>query len=468
MTSLSETSLLSGAAGQSTGYTIDQSILFNDDDSAYMAKTFSSAGNRRTFTISTWVKRGNLSTNQMIFGPYTSASGSGTYGAFRFPNGNTFDIFDYTNGTNNYYYSSSPTVFRDTNAWYHIVANVDTTRVTASERIRVFINGVRDVGWSGNDDYYPSLNYEGQFNNTLVHEIGRTQANTQKLDAYLAEFHFIDGYAYDSSYFGEFNSSDIWIPIEYTGSYGSNGFKIDGRDSSDLGDDESGNGNDFSTSGLTAADQVLDTPTNNHGVFNNLEKDLRYSTTLSNGNKTISFGSGSTGWSGTRLGLFRSNGKAYAEFKVNQAYSHVNGDGITVFVCDDTSDPVSAGGGTGSAKLEAAYNAIDGSIYDGTSSQGTGTTWNSVNAVIGVYVDFDSGKGWFSKDGTVQTVNGTPNVSNGTNPHFTFTANKTLTVGAGGVHYGTQGIVTIQNHESEWSTTPTGYTPFSTLAEGEA
>ena len=85
-----------------------------------------------------------------------------------------------------------------------------------------------------------------------------------------------------------------------------------------------------------------------------------------------------------------------------------------------------------------------------------------------LYVDFDSGKGWFSKDGTVQTVNGTPNVSNGTNPHFTFTANKTLTEGAGGVHYGTQGKVTIQNHESEWSTTPTGYTPFSTLAEGEA
>jgi hypothetical protein len=466
MTSLSETSLLAGAAGQSTGYTIGQSILFNDDDSAYMAKTFSSAGNRRTFTISTWVKRGNLSTNQMIFGPYTSSSGSGTYGAFRFPNGNTFDIFDYTNGTNNYYYSSSPTLFRDTNAWYHIVANVDTTRVTASERIRVFINGVRDVGWSGNDDYYPSLNYEGQFNNALVHEIGRTQANTQKLDAYLAEFHFLDGYAYDSSYFGEFDSNDIWIPKEYTGSYGSNGFKIDGRDSSDLGDDESGNGNDFSTSGLTAADQVLDSPTNNHGVFNNLEKDLRYTTTLSNGNKTITFPSGSSGYSGTRLGFFRNTGKAYAEFKVGQTYSHTNGDGIAVFVCDDSNDPVSVGGG--GSGYTGSYTALDGIIYDGGSNQGTGTTWNSVGAVIGVYVDFDSGKGWFSKDGTVQTVNGTPNVNNGTNPHFTFTANETLTVGAGGVHYGTVGIVTLQNHEDEWDTTPTGYTPFSTLAESEA
>jgi hypothetical protein len=325
---------------------------------------------------------------------------------------------------------------------------------------------VRDVGWSGNDDYYPSLNYEGQFNNALVHEIGRTQANTQKLDAYLAEFHFLDGYAYDSSYFGEFDSNDIWIPKEYTGSYGSNGFKIDGRDSSDLGDDESGNGNDFSTSGLTAADQVLDSPTNNHGVFNNLEKDLRYTTTLSNGNKTITFPSGSSGYSGTRLGFFRNTGKAYAEFKVGQTYSHTNGDGIAVFVCDDSNDPVSVGGG--GSGYTGSYTALDGIIYDGGSNQGTGTTWNSVGAVIGVYVDFDSGKGWFSKDGTVQTVNGTPNVNNGTNPHFTFTANETLTVGAGGVHYGTVGIVTLQNHEDEWDTTPTGYTPFSTLAESEA
>ena len=180
MTSLSETSLLSGASGQSTGYTIDQSIRFNDDDNAYLAKTFSSAGNRRTFTISTWIKRGNISSNQMIFGPFTSASGSGTYGAFRIPSGDTFEFFNYTNGTNNFYYSTSPRVLRDTNAWYHIVASLDTTLVTASERIKVYINGVRDVGWSGNDDYYPSLNYEGQFNNALVHEIGRTQANTQK------------------------------------------------------------------------------------------------------------------------------------------------------------------------------------------------------------------------------------------------------------------------------------------------
>ncbi len=277
-----------GASGQSTGYTIDQSIRFNDDDDAYLAKTFSSASNRRTFTISTWVKRGNISTNQQIFGPYTSSSGSGTYGVFRFSSDNTFNVFDYTNGTTNYAWYSSPRVFRDSSAWYHIVASIDTTLVTASERIKVYINGVRDVGWSGNDDYYPSLNYQGQFNNALVHEIGRTQANTQKLDAYLADFHFIDGYAYDSSYFGEFNSSNIWIPKEYTGSYGSNGFKIDGRDSSDLGDDESGNGNDFTTSGLVATDKRTDSPTNNHATFSPL---INANAAYANGNVQTSISS---------------------------------------------------------------------------------------------------------------------------------------------------------------------------------
>ena len=83
----------------------------------------------------------------------------------------------------------------------------------------------------------------------------------------MAEMHLIDGYAYGPEFYGEFKEdTDIWIPKKYEGSYGTNGFKIDGRDSSDLGDDESGNGNDYATSGLAAHDQVLDTPNNNFSV----------------------------------------------------------------------------------------------------------------------------------------------------------------------------------------------------------
>jgi hypothetical protein len=138
-----------------------------------------------------------------------------------------------------------------------------------------------------------------------------------------------------------------------------------------------------------------------------------------------------------------------------------------VFVVDDSNDHVSAGGAPVAAYL-GSYMGVTGQISQGTVSQGTGSTWNTANARIGVYVDIDNGKGWFSKDGTVQTVNGTPNVENGTNPHFTFTAGTTVTVGCGAVHYGTPATFTVKNTADEWATTPTSYTAFSTKAEGEA
>ena len=97
-----QNNVLSGAAGSGTTvHTIDQSIRFNDDDSAYMSRTFS-ASNRKTLTFSCWVKRGNQGTNQNIFGPQTSNSGSGTYGVIRLNPQNELDIFDYTNGTTNW------------------------------------------------------------------------------------------------------------------------------------------------------------------------------------------------------------------------------------------------------------------------------------------------------------------------------------------------------------------------------
>ena len=456
MTSLSETSILSGSSGVSTGFTLDQSIRFNDDDSAYLSKTWSGAGDKTKFTFSCWVKRGNITSRQCLLSFRQDVP-------LEFEADDTLRVFLFGGTALN-----TNRVFRDPAAWYHIVLSVDSTAGIGPERVRLYINGVRETSFSATS--YPSQNATANiYTSSLENYIGRIVNSTYYFDGYMAEIHFTDGYSYGPEYFGEFKEdTNIWTPKEVSEvTYGTNGYHIDGRDSGDLGDDESGNGNDFTSNNFAANDQVLDSPTNNHGVFNYLEKDLRYSTTLSNGNKTITFPSGSSGYSGTRLGLFRSNGKAYAEFKVGQAYSHTNGDGITVFVCDKTQDPVSAGGGQNSS-YTGSYTALDGIIYAGGSNQGTGTTWNSVDAVIGVYIDFDSGKGWFSKDGTVQTVNGTPNVSNGTNPHFTFTANETLTVGAGGVHYGTVGIVTLQNHVDEWSTTPTGYTPFSTLAEGVA
>lgn len=473
-------------SGVST-YSIDQSIRFvrtSNTAGGYMYKTPSSAGDRTSWTWSCWFKLGELNnftpasnlyyalfsvdnaTNDDNRGTLQIIADSGVASAIQFQFLGHSTIFLKTNRQ-----------FRDPNAWMHLVLTWDSDNGTPADRARLYINGVRETSFATSNITSITSGQEIGINLNAEHRIGGTKnissgALNYPWDGYMADIVFLDGTSTDCTSFGEFNDSNIWIPKNVSGlSFGTNGFYINGSDASGtpvkLGDDQAGS-NNYTTDGFTSADQVGDTPTNNHGVFNVLEKNLRYSTTLSNANKTIAFTSGSTGWSGTKLGLYRSNGKAYAEFKVNQAYSFVNGDGITVFVANDSNDSVSAGGGTGSAKLEAAYNAVDGSIYDGTSSQGTGTTWNTVNAVIGVYIDFDNGKGWFSKDGTVQTVNGTPNVETGANPHFTFTANSTLTVGAGGVHYATNGIVTLQNYAGEWATTPTSYTAFSTKAEGEA
>ena len=368
----------------STGHTISQSIRFNDDDSAYMSRTFS-ASNRKTFTVSLWAKRGNLSSNMNMFGPQTNNTGSGTYGAIRFNPQNTLDFFDYTNGTHNWYYSSSTRVFRDPSAWYHIVASLDTTNATSSERIKVYINGQREVGWSGNSGYYPTLDYQGQWNNNLSHEIGAIQrgSTNQYFDGYLAEIVFIDGQALSCDSFGEFNSSGIWVPKDISGlTFGTNGCHIDGRDASDLGDDESGNGNDFTTSGLAAHDQVLDSPTNNFCTLNPNDNRVTRGT-LSEGNLKMAFSATNDNVTGTQ-GI--SSGKWYWEVYIvdfNNTYIGVQDSGI------------SATGYTASAV--ALYDG--GFIYENNSDTGDRSTTYTNGDVVGVAFDAGNKKIWWSKNG---------------------------------------------------------------------
>jgi len=377
-----QNNVLSGAAGSGTTvHTIDQSIRFNDNDSAYMSRTLS-ASNRKTFTVSLWAKRGNLNSNMNMFGPQTNNTGSGTYGYLRFPAGDTLEFADYTNGTHNWYYSTSTRVFRDPSAWYHIVASLDTTNAIASDRIKVYINGQREAGWSGNSSYYPTLNYEGQWNNNLSHEIGAIQrgSTNQYFDGYLADIVFIDGQALTCDSFGEFNSSGIWIPKDVSGlTFGNNGFHIDGRDSSDLGDDESGEGNDFTTSGLAAHDQVSDTPTNNFATINPLDWVIRNaadSVPLSEGNLKFT-GSDSVGVYGTY-----------------NATIEVPNSGGWYFEMVPTA--------IGSAEKQSQYIYAGGIgfLSNGNSSAGSyGSAW-SAGDIIGVAVN-TSGV-WFSINGTWQ------------------------------------------------------------------
>ena len=259
-----------GASGaQSTGYTIDQSIRFNDNDSAYMYRTPSGAGNRDKWTWSGWIKRGNISANlQMISAPLGSSAG---YLAIQYGSLDQFMLYQW-NGSSYDFDVRTTQKFRDPSAWYHYVVVYDSGNALSAERVKLYVNGQRITDLTGASGIvYPSQNADSYINNTVQHSIGYytrpPSSGGQYFDGYMAELHFLDGYAYGPEYFGEFDENGIWIPKEYTGSYGTNGFKIDGRDSSDLGDDESGNGNDYTTSGLAANDQRADSPTNNHHTW---------------------------------------------------------------------------------------------------------------------------------------------------------------------------------------------------------
>jgi len=232
--------LLTAPAAGGGAYEVSRSLRFSAPDSAYLSKNFASAGNRKTWTWSGWVKRSALGTDQNIFG---TNSTTGLY--FQFQGDNTFKVLDYTGSTSNYRLETTQ-VFRDVGAWMHILFALDTTLATANDRVKLYVNGTQITAFSTRVN--PSQNYDGVVNSATTHTLGRLDAQWY-LDAYLAECIFLDGIATDPS---SFTTTDLTtgqlIPKAYTGSYGSNGWKLSFSDNSTtaaLGTDTSGNGNTY-------------------------------------------------------------------------------------------------------------------------------------------------------------------------------------------------------------------------------
>jgi hypothetical protein len=207
---------------------ISQSLRFNDDDGAYLSWTPASAGNRKTWTWSGWVKRGNLG-YKTIFGTGDSPIGSTNNNLTQlyFQTDDTLKLLFYTSATT-YTNLATSQVFRDPSAWYHVVLSVDTTQATSSDRIKIYINGSQITAFSTST--YPSQNFDCYVNGTNLHVIGEYTGTgggtgTYAWDGYQAEMHLIDGTALDATSFGEFKSG-VWIPKAYEGSYGTNGFYL--------------------------------------------------------------------------------------------------------------------------------------------------------------------------------------------------------------------------------------------------
>lgn len=375
----------------SSSYEIQKSLRFRAGASAYLSRTPSAAGNRKTWTWSGWVKRGALG-RQRIF----SVSDVSTFDTnITFLPGDTFSVY-WSGGMT----LTTTQVFRDPSAWYHFIVAVDTTQVTASDRVKAYVNGAQVTAFSVST--YPAQNSDLNVNSTSVHNIGRYQAGSEYLDGYLSEINFIDGQALDPSYFGEVSAeTGAWIPKKYTGTYGANGFYLPFNDGSSLANltaDRSGNGNNWTANNisLTAGatyDWMDDTPSNNFAVWNPIN--VNQVSSITEGNLRLATSVALMGGLNSTVGV--SSGKWYWEI--------FNGnDGAPAFtmvgVRNSSGSMTTYPGGDANGY---AYFGSNGNKYNNGGASTYGSAFAG-NQIIGVALDLDANQITFYLDGVSQGV----------------------------------------------------------------
>jgi len=381
---------------ESKVYEISNSLRFNDGDSAYLEKDFSSDGSRQKFTWSAWIKRSTLGANQVPFG---AAEASGR-DEIRLNSSDQLQVFFGDASDANLITNR---LFRDVSAWYHFVVAVDTTNGTADNRIRVYVNGVEETSFGTRSN--PSENYQMDFTADCPHRLGVEGSGTSlAFDGYMTEVNFVDGQQYDPTYFGEFDDNGVWIPKKYTGTYGTNGFFLEFKqtgtsaNSSGIGADTSGNDHHFTPNNLAAQDITEDTCTNNFATLNSVDHRVE-DATLSEGNCKLVGANGNDGASTSTIGV--TSGKWYAEFKF------LNNHKSRVGIIDQTGHLANANNVNDGVHYDftggyiyATLNGTGNDTGDNSTSGGYDVTDGSTNDILGVALDADNEKVLFTLNGT--------------------------------------------------------------------
>ena len=397
--------LLSSGVVTSATTVATRSLRFDSGSSAYLNRTPSSAGNRKTWTWSGWVKRSSAATSDQGI---IAATGGGALLRFK---SNQIDFV-----VNTSTHRRTTAVFTDNSAWYHFVWAVDTTQATASDRSRFYVNGVEVTSWS--TDNALTQNVDTGMNNTIAHVIGATDVvPNDKLDAYLADFYLIDGSQLEPTSFGAFDSNGVWQNSLYSGSLGANGFHLDFADnssSSAIGQDKSANGNNFSVNNISVSsgannDSLFDNPKNgsqsdtgaggqvsgNYCCLNPLHRNPSGNATATNGN--LVWG-GSDNNHHTIAGSFAvSSGKYYWE--ATMTATPTNYIGLGMCKADHTFTNIIPGYDEDTAFT--IYNTAGRYYYNSTSTSAYGTSWTTGD-VIGVR--YDEGAVYFYKNGTIMNA----------------------------------------------------------------
>ena len=384
-----------------TGYAVDNSCRFNGTND-YMHKT-GSAGSRRKFTISFWIKGGSPG-GGTIFSTGDYDAGDGVLQITVSNSGRlTFDDYDQSGDSyNQRWVTPGTTNFRDPAAWYHICVAVDSTQGTYANRVKFYLNGENiSSSFTNNASDRPVQNADFHINYDKIHTLGRRYDAANYFPGYISEFCLIDGTTLDPTSFGEFDEdSGIWKPIDVSGlTFGTNGFYLDFEASGNLGNDANG-GTDLTEVNLAATDQSTDTCTNNFATFNPLASSRQSGGVVvySEGNTKIVTEYSNTDYlrypqAYTTLGV--TSGKWYAEFKIGAIGSAGVGIANTgEFGSDGSTNPFAGRANSGAVYTNGGeYRA--GAFTD-VGSQGTYTE----NDIIGCALDMDNLAIYWHKNGT--------------------------------------------------------------------
>ena len=377
-----------------SGFKVTNSVRFNDGDSSKMLKASSSVGNGYKGTLSAWVKRSaGLGVDQQIIGQQDAG-----HARIIFNNDNRLRCYGNNAGENNAFDLASTALFRDVGAWYHIVFAWDNTQGTAANRNKVYVNGVQLTDFA-TETYNPqNAQIGGGFflDNKNLHVSGKSDGF---FDGYMAEVVGIEGTTYAPTDFGEFDDdSGIWIPLKSVAdlTFGTNGFYLDFKVSGNLGNDANG-GTDFTETNVAAIDQSTDTCTNNFATFNPLNA-LGSNIAYSDGNLTIT--PGTSDYKTTASSIAVGSGKWYAEFKA--VSGHNGSTDVSIGIVGADTFLASTGSKAMSAYTNSFSYGSGGLVkqYNGSTIRTDATYTNG--DIIGIAVDMDNLKLYWSKNGTFQ------------------------------------------------------------------
>ena len=392
----------------SSGFDVANSLRFNDGSSDYLNLSLGTPSNRKIFTCSAWVKRAS----------------TGTYPIFWFgADANNWFMVKYESDSLRIESKASDStiidvrtnaLYRDFSAWYHVLVAVDTSQGTASNRIKIYVNGVQET--SLQTSTYP--NQDTDLNVITTAEIGN-QHTTQYFDGYMAEVVFVDGTAQVNTDLGEFDEdSGIWKPINVSGlTFGTNGFYLEfkqsgtSQNSSGLGADTSGNDNHYAVNNLTAIDQSTDTCTNNMPTINQL--------TLHSNNIVVSEGNlkatdGGAPWQTTNCTFGLTTGKWYFELKATESSSSQY---LVLGIQSDNLLSSLANGFGFTNNYSYGMKCYNGEFVFNESDGGTSRSYGSAvtdGQIVGVALDLVNLKIYFSINGTYQNSGNPTSGSTGT------------------------------------------------------